>query len=643
MASHPEPPPGTSPDPWSLAAVPALITVAALSAALLCYGDQPYGTPFLLFNILAAVALTLGFPGSLAALGARATGATRQLPVISAAVGAAWFVLVLGWSFRAVQAAQLSNRYAAAAVGAALAGGALVGLLCWLVGRSGFRLPAAWAVAPAALLGVAALFATRDAGPRPDVAPISAVPAPAARALPPDTNLLLITIDTLRADHLDAYGYPRETAPTLRALAKRGVLFERAVTQRGTTAPSLATLLTGTYPPTHRVFNNGDMLQDFNLTAAEMLRTHGFSTRAVISNPSLTSDFNFSQGFDALQHSDMIYYVRFDESSESRELNELILPALREMAASRFFLWVHYRDPHSPYLVPESHKDLFTSDALSSRHGHLEVPIGSKGMRKEDVVYGSQDLDFLVAQYDAEIRFNDESIAELFATMDELGLWKNTLVVVTADHGESLSEHGEYFKHGGDAHEPVAHVPLIFVHPDPPAGLRVADTVSLVDVLPTVLDLMGLETPPTVQGSSFAQLLRGEQQPYRPNHFNLASWRWGYQSHAVTTNQYKLVFDVDERLLPVDVLVDLSAAAWRGESAHPYRLRRTLRSFYDLSIDPEELNDIAGTGVAAESDLSAELWQWIDATYGRGDYATRTGDMDQKTKDALRALGYVVD
>jgi arylsulfatase A-like enzyme len=401
------------------------------------------------------------------------------------------------------------------------------------------------------------------------------------------------------------------------------------------------------------VFNNGYLLQNFNLTIAEILRRYGYFTEAIISNPGLTSRFNFHQGFDRYQRTSTLNDVLGEELLESRHLNDVILPTLddvkrRAIADRRFFLWIHYRDPHTPYLVPEDYKDLFTGDALAKAHGGREIPVGDNApygeMSPQEVVYGSQDLDFLVAQYDAEIRFNDDSIARVLDKMDELGLSRNTLLIVTADHGESLWEHGYIFDHGNTAYETQARVPLIFYHPRLPSGLVVEETVSLVDVLPTVLDLLGLPIPPTVQGESFAPALLGHERiRKRGYHFIIGSYRRGYQTHAVATDTHKMILDVDERWLAFDATVERAARLWSGgDELSRYRARKMNRELYDLTTDPAEEKNLSGRVPAVEDRLEKTLWEWMEATYREGrSRQTILGEIDEETRKALEALGYV--
>jgi arylsulfatase A-like enzyme len=265
-------------------------------------------------------------------------------------------------------------------------------------------------------------------------------------------------------------------------------------------------------------------------------------------------------------------------------------------------------------------------------------------MLRSAVVDGNNDLDWLIAQYDSEIVFNDQSIQALVQHLAEIGRDRDTLIIVTADHGESMGEHQQlYFEHGTLTTETNAHVPLIFYHPKLPRGLRVKQTVSLVDVGPTILDLLGLGVPHTMQGESFAPLVLGRAFEHRrKDHFIIARYRYGYQSHAVTTDNYKLVLQADPRWLPLDSVVGFLGELWLPEqSFNVYHFRKLDPQLYDLRSDPDEQTNLAGRGLPVEQELRRELWRWIEEAYREGQgRKTMAADFDQETVDALRALGY---
>ncbi len=628
-----------------LIAVAAALTEGIICASL--YRHLPLG-PFRFFS-----ATISGY----AALMALAAGALtwlltllfrRPRPAVALGSALAWFAL-LAWrglgiaalldtgpaSTKDVVAAPVWPVYSMAG-GAALA----IGLIAWLLAARKRRwVPRPVAVSLALLVLAGGLFLTRGetvitAGQTGSGAAATVQTAPPFHAA--DTNLLLVTVDTLRADHTSAYGYGRDTSPVLTDLSSRGVRFGRCITQRTNTAASVAALMTGLYPPTNRTLNNRDILQDFNFTLAELFRDQGYRTAAFVTVPVVGPRFNFDQGFE--QFKMLAFRIPEDELAESRIVNRSTFNWLTENAENRFFLWLHYKDPHSPYLVPEKYKGLYLDTPGTASPGETELLMqGTEEARRENARY-------FISQYDAEIRFIDESLGRLFDKLDELGLGERTLVVLTADHGEGLGEHGEYFAHGANCYEPTASVPLYLLHPALPGGRLVTDTVSLVDVLPTLRDLFGFGADPGLQGQSLTGLLTNDQtRPARPHHFIVGAYRAGYQTHAVTTGSHKLILKAMEGWVATDQAMDRLVRLWTGDPLlNPYRCRVTGYELYDLEADPGETNNLAGQGLEAEAELEDELWRWMDRTYRRGAvHDVRQGDLTPKLADQLRALGYL--
>lgn len=582
----------------------------------------------------------------------------RPRPAAALGTALAWFAL-FSWRGFAIAAVLGSGPTTTKDVAAApswpvysIAGGAalVIGLIAWLLAtRKRHWIPRPLAITLVLLVLASGLFFTRGAtvanrvaaetavraGGRPSAsiaAGTTMAPLPNAGA----TNLLLITVDTLRADHTSTYGYSRETAPNLSALAGRGVRFGRCITQRTNTAASVATLMTGLYPPTNRTLNNRDLLQNFNFTMAELFRDEGFRTAAFVTVPVVGPRFNFDQGFE--QFNMLAFRIPEDELAESRIVNRSAFNWLTNNAGNRFFLWLHYKDPHSPYLVPEKYKGLYLDDPKARAPGKNEMLMqGTEEARRENARY-------FISQYDAEIRFIDENLGRLFEKLEELGLWERTLVVLTADHGEGLGEHGEYFAHGGNCYEPTAGVPLIFIHPALPEGRLVTDTVSLVDVLPTLREFFGFGIAPGLQGQSLVGLLTGQPgSSARPYHFTIGSYRNGYQTHAVTTSRHKLILEAKQGWVATDLAMERLLRIWTGDPLlNTYRCRVTGYELYDLEADPGETKNLAGQGLEAETDLKNILWRWMDTTYRRGAvHDIRHGDLTPKLADQLRALGYL--
>ena len=297
----------------------------------------------------------------------------------------------------------------------------------------------------------------------------------------PRWNIVLITLDTTRADHLGCYGDESAATANLDRLASESVVFDRAYTVVPITLPAHATLLTGLLPPEHGLRINGtNRLPESALTLAESLRAKGYRTGAFVSSLVLDSQFGLDRGFEL--YDDNLAGDRGEMRAE-RPAVETISAAvswLNEAAGDRLFCWVHLYDPHDPYIA---HRDEF-------------------GDR------------FVDAPYRGEIAYMDQQIGRLLSALSELEITEQTIIVVAGDHGEGLGEHGER-THGYMTYNSTLHVPLMIRHPEFETALRVADPVSLVDVHPTLADALHVASPADGAGRSLLPYARGQQLELR--------------------------------------------------------------------------------------------------------------------------------
>jgi arylsulfatase A-like enzyme len=449
-------------------------------------------------------------------------------------------------------------------------------------------------------------------------------------AAPPDApprHVILITVDTLRADHLTPYGYPRDTSPAVAELATGGSLFEHAVAQWPKTGPSFASMFTGQYPQTTGITHDAAVrVPEAYLTLPELLQHLGYSTVAVVSNGVLSSDLGWNAGFDEYLETGKLAPEPSDDPVEYRKylnagrVNQLALPLLERHADDdHLFAWFHYSDPHAPYLLPEGVENPFVGDAWYT--GDEAAPLDEG----RHVVLGDHDeLRYYVASYDANVLFADRHIGELLARANELGLLENTLVVFTADHGESLGEHGYYFGHGRLPYEPGAHVPLVVGWPGRiEAGRRIPRVVELVDLYPTLLDLVapGREVP-GLEGESLAPFLLGDRDAPPEDAFQYAFSEAGGGSptthfRTVRDRRWKLVYHPP-----------LGGAPRRWE-------------LYDLETEPGETENLVATETRELRRLRSVLGKWMKG----GDWIRKgkneTQAHTEATERALRALGYL--
>lgn len=322
-------------------------------------------------------------------------------------------------------------------------------------------------------------------------------------------NVLLVTIDTLRADHLHCYGQSLPTSPNIDALAARSVVFDRAIAASGYTGPAHSSIMTSRYPRRHSTaFSNGLLELGGVETLAEVFREGGYETAAFVSNAVLAARSGLNRGFEV-----------YDDELPSAERNrsamfERVAPqtverALAWLARPRtkpFFLWVHFQDPHGPYTPPEPYRDRFHIPPVG---GEPELPVlsddsGHEGIPPYQLVEGPRRVSDYRSRYAGEIAYTDRSVGDLLAAVERHG---PAIVALTADHGESFGENGFYFAHGHSAAPDLSHVPLILSAP-PLHAERRADPVSHVDVMPTLLELAGRPVPAGVEGIALGPILR---------------------------------------------------------------------------------------------------------------------------------------
>lgn len=402
-----------------------------------------------------------------------------------------------------------------------------------------------------------------------------------ASASPP-SNVVVVTIDTLRADHLACYGYDRIKTPNIDVLARSGARFANAFTPVPITLPAHTALMTGQYPMATGIRDfSGHKLAPGAMTLARVLQSHGYSTAAFIGSAALDSRFGLSLGFDT-------YYDHFNLGN-SREIHldeierrgdqvvDLALKWLESHRQKPFFIWVHLYDPHAPYDPPEPYARLYRN--------HL---------------------------YDGEIAFADAQVGRLFDYLKRQHLYENSLVVLASDHGESLGEHGEK-THGFFIYNATLHVALIVRIPgDSPRVVQ--QGVSLVDVMPTVLQALRIALPSSVQGQSLMGLMAGRQS--------------GHDSGQYAENYAPLFHFGWNRLLSLE---------WRGMKY----IETTRPELYDLKTDPRELHDLSNAHRALAQEMNERLHDLIRRYTPSSKSSTAAGQStDPSLLASLRSLGY---
>jgi arylsulfatase A-like enzyme len=429
-------------------------------------------------------------------------------------------------------------------------------------------------------------------------------------------NVLLIVIDTLRWDHVGSYGAERDTTPALDRLAGDGVRFERAYAPSGWTNPSIATLFTGLHPSSHTVTSLDRRLPDAVETLAEILAANGYATSGVVSSRHIGPKHGFDQGFDT-------FSTREARGHEHASTQGVTLQAMEQLerlsATSPFLLFVHYLDPHYTYL---RHPEIgFAAEAKGRLVGG--EPIYALREWMDDMT--DEELEFLKSVYDEEVRFTDDGIGQLLERLRQLGLEEETLIVVTADHGEEFLGHG-WLGHTRTLYEELVRVPLIVRAPEGSLrGAVVREPVSLVALAATVLDVVGIDPADfPFQGRSLRSLLEGgEPRPtgepvfFEVDFVPIREGRLVGESHkkaVIEDGRYKLIRD------------DATGAL----------------ELYDLERDPDERNDLSSDEPETLARLRDLLERSIaDAAAARVEPELRS--FDQREVERLKALGYVGD
>lgn len=314
-------------------------------------------------------------------------------------------------------------------------------------------------------------------------------------------NILIITIDTLRADHISSYGYHLVTSPNLDRLAQKGIRFDQAYTTIPLTGPAHTSLFTGRYPQETGARVNGQPLarDPRLLTLPQILNKNGYATAAFVSAWPLKDRLaRLDRGFEVYNQE---FTRQFQWLNSYRSAEDVTLKTTRwlhsqKKSAKPFFLWVHYFDPHGPYDLWENFSDL---------------PPNPSGTYKTKAI--DRAMAERIRAYDSEIAYTDHHIGKLFQEISKLGLTDSTLILITADHGESLGERG-YVGHGRQLYEYIVRVPMILYHPEiTPVGQTVHHKVSLLDLAPTILDFTGIHHPFPLQGISLRAFFNGATPP----------------------------------------------------------------------------------------------------------------------------------
>jgi len=424
----------------------------------------------------------------------------------------------------------------------------------------------------------------------------------------PPHGIILISLDTLRADHLGVYGYHRNTSPSIDAFSRESIVFEHAVAQASWTLPSHMSIMTSLYPSFHGVYGmtKNKYLSSKHVTLAELLREGGYRTAAFTDGGWMHPAFGFHQGFDVYD-------------GKQKEGIAKILPKVKkwldENRSNPFFLFVHCLDIHAPYDPPPPYNTIFHDFTYT---GKLENILAASEKKTQ---LNDEDIRHFVALYDGGIRYTDEKIGEFLSYLRESGLEDQSVIIIISDHGE------EFMEHGGLLHEqlyyrPNLQIPLIMRIPDyPRKETRVNELVQSIDLLPTILEISGLPPHPEAQGKSVLPLIKKKRKNFinriagKIFHPRQKDSRSAFAEHetddySIITNGYQLIYDTK-----------------------PFSIQ-----LFDLKDDPLAQNNIAKDHDAIVERLLSQFKEV---------YSTKPGDkvptltLDEQTREQLKALGYL--
>jgi arylsulfatase A-like enzyme len=432
-------------------------------------------------------------------------------------------------------------------------------------------------------------------------------------------NVILLVVDTERADHVSCYGYERPTTPNADRLAATGLVFRNANVQASFSQGSYASLFTGLHPQSHGVRNHPGTLAPECVTMAETFASHGYRTAGFHNHPLLQTVYGFGQGM-----------ATYEGTPTCTTTITRALDWIDAQGDAPWFLFLQFMEPHAPYQPPPPFDEKFGKRPDGFLDGAGWKP-GQGYPQKWMFDFDAQhlrpaDVEFLKASYDGEIAYVDSEIGRLLDALEKSGRRERTLLVYTADHGEAFGEHGVWFNHDATLYEEILHVPLIVSNPMLfPARRDVEDVVREIDVLPTLLDVLDWSSPVRIEGESLLPLLGGAQAP----RLAIAENR-PLETSRVGMPNYRMFVPGNE-------------GKWRSIRRGGTKLLRIPKpggdeeSLFDLATDPREQRDAALDRAAEKRELESEL----DRFTSRAPRAeTRPTALSAEDSERLKALGY---
>jgi arylsulfatase A-like enzyme len=438
-----------------------------------------------------------------------------------------------------------------------------------------------------------------------------------ARCTPgePVPNIILVVVDTLRWDALGHNGNQHRTSPHIDRVASEGIVFNQAISTSGWTLPAVASLLTGTWPLIHGGLGKQSTLsviRDEVPTAVELLKDNGFNTIAFTNAAFLSPQLGLDRGFDIYDH-------RNAWTADIRRADETVSAALQQLRSHRDepnFILLHLYDPHLDYDPPPGYASRFTEGRTSPA-----PPVKGAICRRMAEENGGKPpqavIDYIVGVYLGEVGFVDAQIGRLIESLEEMGLYERTTLIITSDHGEEFWEHGG-FEHGHSLYDELVHIPLVLKLPEHVQAVEksIDAQVRILDIMPTVLDIIGIEQPESFAGSSLMPMIRGEEREDRFAYGE--STLYGKDKIIWRTARYKFLYDFDP------------------EAEHKADL-------YDWVSDPGERNNLTDSHPEIAQRLENELKIFARELTGRANQMSKLAPVSLAPEelDSLKSLGYV--
>lgn len=419
-------------------------------------------------------------------------------------------------------------------------------------------------------------------------------------------NVVLVTVDTLRADRIGCYGNDRVKTPFIDGLAKDGTLFRNVYCQAPTTGPSHSSILTSLYPRSHHVEGNARALDEENLTLPEVLKKNGYATAAFVGVWVLDDRYGFGQGFD--------HFTRSNDEEKPAEVRAWIDTNKDE----NFFVWLHIFAPHLPYSPPEPYAVMYDPDYKGEYDGSTEKLLE---VHDKKIEVPHRDLEHIMALYDGEVTYTDKLLSDTLSVLDDLGLKDDTMVVFTADHGEELYEHDHHFGHSLSVYEPAIRVPLIITYPanyqrGVQNGKKLDSLTESIDIAPTILDLLDIHDDEWARQAVGRSML-----PYM---------KGGPGSGSTSAYCETFVGDGKDGWLRKTAVISQPMKLISTENTN-------VRKLYNIDTDPLEHMDLA--------EERPEELKWMNAKLGSFEARFALPSVstvpDEETLKRLKSLGYI--